>query len=87
MKIGDIVQVQEDDFTKFKHCAKPERLPELYPMGSEMRGVLGKRMRDEREPGRIVNGARQPDDLNHFERLAFNRANGEVAYAASQEQP
>jgi hypothetical protein len=50
---------------------KPDRPGEYQ---TEARGK--KRQRDEREPGRIVDGARQPDDLTKQDRLPFYRANG-----------
>jgi hypothetical protein len=59
----------------------------LNPAQGDPRGT--KRQRDDREPGRLVNGARQPDDTAPgvpVDVLPFKRASGVVSYAQSREQ-
>jgi hypothetical protein len=77
MKITDVLSkptVQAD--------VKPEII-DYYT--STARGQ--KRHRDEREPPRLQNGQRQPEDLSRSDLITFFRANGALDNATSYEHP
>jgi hypothetical protein len=82
MKITDIMHSTHHQITA---SMKPDMVQEIRPAVAPPRGQ--KRPHDERDPGPIKDGERQPDHLPEFSnRLWYTRANGQQMHAVLQEE-